>query len=77
MDVQVHAWFDVTEITQAICNGRDELTEDVLATQHYTLDVCSRRWSMAVIQHPLPKQTYDSVLISYTTALFWSPKEER
>ena len=30
-----------------------------------------------MIQHPLPKQTYNLVLISYAAALFWSPKEEQ
>jgi hypothetical protein len=32
---------------------------------------------MVVIQHLLPKRTYDLVLIFYAAALFWSPKEER
>jgi hypothetical protein len=77
-DRQLEAWRVVTDAASELASqmdlGRDELEIEPFCDR---LDKAVLEFSLAIIQHSVPRRKFDSVLVSYAAVLFWSPKNSR
>ena len=73
---QLDIWVEVTEIASEIvdltASELDSPDETALCAR---LDQAVLQFSLAIIQHPVPRRKFDSVLVSYAAVRFWSPTQ--
>ena len=83
-DRQLNAWLKLTETVESYNQGlenqfiRDDSVGDDGNDQEQLemIDYATLEFSLAVIQHPLTRRAFDSVLISFAAVLFWNPHQE-
>lgn len=73
---QLEVWVEVTEIASKIV----DLTGSEVDSPHgedlrTRLDHAVLQFSLAIIQHPVSRRKFDSVLVSYAVVRFWSPTQ--
>ncbi|KAJ5117434.1 telomere-associated RecQ helicase [Penicillium atrosanguineum] len=73
---QLEIWVEVTETASEIVglttSGLDNPEEKALYAR---LDQTVLQFSLAIVQHLVPRRKFDSVLVSYATVWFWSPTQ--
>jgi hypothetical protein len=73
---QLEAWVEVTEAASELAvyinSDQEGASEAALRDQ---LDQAVLEFSLAIIQHLVPRRKFDSVLVSYAAARYWSPSQ--
>lgn len=73
---QLEIWVEVTEAASEIVGlTTSELKSLEEKALYARLDQTVLQFSLAIIQHPVPRRKFDSVLVSYATVRFWSPTQ--
>jgi superfamily II DNA helicase RecQ len=70
---QLEAWVEVTEAASELANLIDvEQEDDGEEALRDRLDQAVLEFSLAIIQHLVPRRKFDSVLVSYAAVRYWS-----
>jgi hypothetical protein len=71
---QREGWLDVTKATSELISNldRDGTTEQTLRDR---LDQAVLEFSLAIIQHSVPRRKFDSILVLYAAVRYWSPTQ--
>lgn len=71
---QLEVWAEVTDIASKVVDLTGSKIDSPYGKDLRTgLDQAVLQFSLAIIQHPVPRRKFDSVLVSYAAVRFWSP----
>ncbi|KAI8577934.1 hypothetical protein K450DRAFT_249946 [Umbelopsis ramanniana AG] len=71
-DRQLEAWCKATDAASELASPTDPDRDEAFRDR---LDRAVLEFSLAIIQHSVPRRKFDSVLVSYAAVRFWSHKQ--
>jgi superfamily II DNA helicase RecQ len=78
---QLEAWIEATEAAEELAglaaDGEGSVGGPGEAALQGRLDQAVLEFSLAIVQHLVRRRKFDSVLVSYAAARFWSPRQGR
>ncbi|KAF9882608.1 hypothetical protein FE257_005966 [Aspergillus nanangensis] len=88
-NIQLEAWVEVTDLADELAGldqeglsdsdtlNKDRMDFDPIARPQAQLDQATLQFSLSIIQHLVPHNKFNSVLVSYAAARFWSPSQNQ